>query len=126
MCASNKQSLEVTFPHLSSKYPSLAIWVAEEPTLILPIFNEVAYEITLELYPEYYNIHSEIYVRIIELPVEDKLRDLRKLHLNALIKVKGVVIKRTQIFPELSKMYFRCSCGDLKGPIFHNSLKEPK
>lgn len=31
MCGNNKQSLEVTFGHLSSKYPTLAIWLAEEP-----------------------------------------------------------------------------------------------
>jgi DNA replication licensing factor MCM2 len=58
-------------------------------------------------------------VRIRELPVEDKLRDLRQIHLNALIKIKGVVTKRTNVLPELNKMYFRCVCGDIKGPIFH-------
>ena len=77
MCSNNRQSLEVTFLHLSNKYPTLAIWLAEEPTLILPVLNEVAYEITLELFTEYYQIHTDIYVRIRDLPVEDKLRDLR-------------------------------------------------
>ena len=77
MCANNKQSLEVTFHHLSTKNPTLAIWVAEDPALILPIFNEVAQEITSELFPEYHKIHGEIFVRIKDLPVEDKLRDLR-------------------------------------------------
>lgn len=50
----NKQSLEITFKHLSSKYPTLAIWLAEEPSLILPILNVVAFDITLELFPEYH------------------------------------------------------------------------
>lgn len=126
MCANNKQSLEVTFTQLSQKYPTLAIWLAEEPNLILPILNEIAYDLTLELFPLYHNIHTEIYVRIIDLPVEDKLRDLRKMHLNCLIKVRGVVTKRSCLFPELNKMYFRCGCGDLKGPIFHSSTKEPR
>ena len=57
MCTNNKQSLEITFNHLSQRNPTLAIWLAEEPTLILPILNEVASEITIELYPEYNNIH---------------------------------------------------------------------
>ncbi len=39
MCLQNKQSLEVTFLHLSTRYPTLAIWLAEEPILILPILN---------------------------------------------------------------------------------------
>ena len=77
MCGSNKQSLEINFSQLSSRYPTLAIWLAEEPELILPIFNQVALEITLEIFPDYENIHREIFVRIRELPVEDKLRDLR-------------------------------------------------
>lgn len=126
MCGNNKQSLEVTFNHLSAKYPTLAIWLAEEPELILPIFNQVALDITEEIFPDYKNIHREIFVRIRDLPVEDKLRDLRQIHLNALIKIKGVVVKRTNVMPEMNKMYFRCTCGDLKGPVLHNSIFEAK
>eukprot|EP00347_Sterkiella_histriomuscorum_P014795 403359496 len=126
MCANNKQSLEVNFSHITLKNPTLAIWLAEEPSQIFPILNQVGYELTLELFPEYYQIHKEMYVRIIELPVEDRIRDLRKVHLNALIKIKGVVTKRSCVYPELNKMYFKCQCGDLKGPILHNNAREPR
>lgn len=108
MCSNNKQSLEITFIHLSSKYPTLAIWLAEEPSLILPIFNDVCMDVTLELFSEYNSIHTTVYARIKELPVEDKLRDLRQIHLNALIKIRGVVTKRTGVFPEYQKIYYRC------------------
>ena len=57
--------------------PSLAIWVAEVPNLILPVFNEVAHELVNEVFPNYDQIHREIFVRIRDLPIEDKLRDLR-------------------------------------------------
>lgn len=57
MCSNNKQSLEITFQHLSFKYPFLAIWLAEEPSLMLPILNEVALEVTLELFSDYQLIH---------------------------------------------------------------------
>jgi DNA replication licensing factor MCM2 len=77
MCLNNKQSLEVTFNHLSQRFPTLAIWLAEEPSLILPILNEVAFELVCEVYPDYYKIHTEVYIRVKDLPVEDKLRDLR-------------------------------------------------
>jgi DNA replication licensing factor MCM2 len=56
LCSLNKQSLEVTFLHLSTKYPTLAIWLAEEPSLILPILDEVAKDLVLEVYHEYGNI----------------------------------------------------------------------
>jgi DNA replication licensing factor MCM2 len=53
MCENNKQSLEITFLHLSSKYPTIAIWLAEEPTLVLPILNDVALSLTLEMFSDY-------------------------------------------------------------------------
>ena len=99
MCRQNKQSFEVKFTDLASKQPTLAIWLAEEPTHMLPILNTVASEIVYEIYPDYTDFHQEIFVRMSELPVEDKLRELRQLHLNALIKFRGVVTKRTQVFP---------------------------
>lgn len=101
MCQANKQSLEVTFGHISRKFPTLAIWLAEEPVLVFQMLNEVAMELVLEVYPSYQKIHSQVFVRIRDLPVEDKLRDLRQIHLNVLIKIRGVVTKRTGVFPEL-------------------------
>jgi DNA replication licensing factor MCM2 len=77
------------------------VWLAEEPSLILPILNEIGLELALEIYPRYDEIHKEIFIRVKDLPIEDKLRDLRQIHLNAMIKIKGVVTKRTGVFPEL-------------------------
>lgn len=122
MCRNNKQSLEVFFPDLSNELPNLAIWLAEEPNLMLETLNEVAFEIVCELYPDYSKIHDKIFVRIGGLPVEDKLRDLRQVHLNALIKIRGVVTKRTAVFPELKQFYNRClNCGNVSGPFFVNN-----
>ena len=65
-------------------------------------------------------------MRVKDLPVEDKLRDLRQIHLNALIKIRGVVTKRTGVFPEQFKIFFRCQCGDIKGPFYHNTENEAR
>ena len=62
---------------------------------MIPILNSVACEIVQEIFPDYTDLYQEIYVRINELPVEDKVRELRQVHLNALIKFRGVVTKRT-------------------------------
>jgi DNA replication licensing factor MCM2 len=88
--------------------PTLAIWLAEEPALMLPILDNVAKDLVSEVYPDYTNTAKRIFVRVKDLPVEDKLRDLRQVHLNALIKIRGVVTKRTGVFPELVKMWHRC------------------
>ena len=127
MCQNNKQSLEIVFSNLSQKFPTLAIWLAEEPKLMLDIINHVASDVVSEVYPDYYKIHDKIFIRVKDLPVEDKLRDLRQVHLNALIKIRGVVTKRTQVFPELKEMYYRCqTCQDLKGPLYNNSSDDAK
>ena len=126
MCKQNKQSFEVNFTDLASKQPNLAIWLAEEPTHMLPILNTVATDIVCEIYPDYSEYYQEIFVRITELPVEDKLRELRQVHLNALIKFRGVVTKRTQVFPQYAKMFFKCQCGDVKGPIFQTDVAAAK
>ena len=126
MCQNNKKSIEVNFVHISNKLPQLAIWLAEEPATMIPILNDVAADTVAEIFPDYSKIHPEIFVRIRDLPVEDKLRDLRQLHLNALVKFRGVVTKRSGVFPQYYKMFIRCVCGDLKGPTYGTTLAEAK
>jgi DNA replication licensing factor MCM2 len=126
MCQNNKQSIEVNFVHISNKQPTLAIWLAEEPAQMFTVLNSVAADIVAEVYPDYSRIHAEIFVRIKDLPVEDKLRDLRQVHLNALVKFKGVVTKRSGVYPQFYKMFLRCICGDLKGPTFAATVQEAK
>jgi DNA replication licensing factor MCM2 len=122
MCSENKQSLEISYTHLTNANPTIALWVADEPQVILPFLNEIAFEIVLSQFKAYSNIYQEIYVRIRDLPIGDQLRDLRHHHLNKLIKVRGVVTRRTGVYPQLKVMVFFCSkCGEKKGPIFQNS-----
>ena len=85
--------------HISNRLPNIAIWLAEEPAKMIPILNDVAADTVAEIFPEYFKIHSEIFVKIRDLPVEDKLRVLRQQHLNALVKFRGVVTKRSDVFP---------------------------
>ena len=58
---------------------------------MLAIFNEVTGDVVLQQFADYGEIHDEIFVRITDLPIRDNLRELRQVHLNALIKVGGVV-----------------------------------
>jgi len=51
MCTHNLQSLDVTYSHISKKYPSLALWIATNPQYIFPMLNEVAMEVVKEIYP---------------------------------------------------------------------------
>mmetsp|Transcript_9857 Transcript_9857/g.24280 ORF Transcript_9857/g.24280 Transcript_9857/m.24280 type:complete len:895 (+) Transcript_9857:158-2842(+) len=125
MCSANKASLVVSYTHLSTSVPTLAIWVADAPTQMLELFDEVAQEVTLTLFRNYDRIVSQIHVRIKDLPIVDSLRDLRAMHLAALVKVRGVVTRRTPVFPQLKMVKFNCAkCGFLLGPFFQTDSKE--
>ena len=69
MCAKNKQSLEVSYSHIVNFNTVMSLWVAEEPQLMFPLLNDVAYRVANKLYPGYYNIQFEIFVRISGLPI---------------------------------------------------------
>ena len=123
MCSKNKSSLEVDFNHLDSKHPTLSMWIVTEPNVILPYLNDVALECAKKYFPDYGEIHAEIFIRIDNYPVQDKIRDLRHKDLGQLIQVRAVITQRSAIFSQLKKVYYVCKCGDRKGPVYLSSIE---
>lgn len=118
MCMRNTQSLLVSYMHLSKSKPTLAIWLADHPAGVLPLLNAVANKVVYEQFSNYGEIHDEVYVRIVDLPLADALRDLRTIHLNALVRVSGIVTRRSQVKPMLSKVFYHCpTCNASVGPV---------
>lgn len=123
----NAESLEVSFDHLAMSKATLAYFLANAPTEMLKIFDQVAMEVTLLHYPDYERIHAEIHVRITDLPVRYTLRELRQAHLNCLVRVSGVVTRRSGVFPQLKYVKFDCGkCGATLGPFHQDSNVEVK
>ena len=123
----NAESLEVSFDHLSSSKATLAYFLANAPSEMLKIFDQVAMETTLLHYPDYERIHAEIHVRITDLPVQYTLRQLRQSHLNCLVRVSGVVTRRSGVFPQLKYVKFDCmQCGVTLGPYPQDGSVEVK
>jgi DNA replication licensing factor MCM2 len=61
-------------------------------------------------------VHDRVYMRVADLPTTDSLRELRCTHLNQLIKVSGVITRRTSVLPMLKHLKFRCQrCNSLSG-----------
>jgi DNA replication licensing factor MCM2 len=115
MCSNNKQSLEVNFVHLVEYNKHLAEWIIQSPQLVLPLLDDVAFNLTCEIFPQYQNIYTEIFVRIRDLLEINNLRELRYFHLQSLVKIRGVVTKRTNVFPYLKKAFYICNnCGERK------------
>lgn len=127
MGEANSESLEVSFAHLLSSKAILADFLRQCPEEMLKIFDVVAMEATEIHYSDYTRIHSEIHVRITEYNDLINLRDLRQSHLNNLIKLRGVVTRRTGIFPQLKYIKFDCpACKTVLGPFFQDSNQEIK
>ncbi|KAI9137071.1 MCM-domain-containing protein [Paraphysoderma sedebokerense] len=125
MCEANSESLEVSYMHLQSTHAILAYLLANAPTDLLKIFDEVAFEVVQINFEEYDQIHKEIHVRITDLPSVLTLRDLRQQHLNSLVRVSGVVTRRTAVFPQLKYVKYDCTkCGAVLGPFHQDVIKE--
>ncbi|KAA8646502.1 MCM DNA helicase complex subunit MCM2 [Aspergillus tanneri] len=121
----NSASLEVSYAHLSNTKAALSYFLANEPTEVLKVFDQVALDVTLFHYPQYHDIHNEIHVRITDLPITYTLRQLRQSHLNCLIRVSGVVTRRTGVFPQLKYVMFTCTkCNITLGPFQQEASQE--
>ena len=118
MCAANSESLEVNYHHLSQAVPILAIWVADAPKEMLKLLDEAAMDTVRIMFPDYEQIHQTVHVRITDLPIEDPIRDLRQAHVNCLVKVSGVVTRRSPVFPQLKHCKYTCTnCSYVLGPF---------
>ncbi|THH19967.1 hypothetical protein EW146_g1327 [Bondarzewia mesenterica] len=121
----NSESLEVSYLHLAISKPILAYFLTNSPSAMLAIFDEVALDAILVYYPNYRRIHSEVHVRITDLPLSSSLRDLRRNNLNNLVRVSGVVTRRSGVFPQLKYIKFDCrKCGAVLGPFYQDATKE--
>lgn len=133
MANEGRKSLEVDYRNLSKAQPLLAIWSADAPRQMFEIFNSAARQVAAEMFPERLEAieavggELEVYVRLTGLPVSDTIRELRNHHLNCLVKVSGVVTRRTGVFPQLKLVKYDCvKCGYTMGPFAQNSEHEVK
>jgi DNA replication licensing factor MCM2 len=129
MTKENGQSFEVSYQHLGLVYGSvLALWLIDAPDLMLSLFEEAAnYFVFRTLFPHYINVHRSIRVRIAEMSICDPIRDFRQMHMNVLVRVEGVVVRRSPTYPQLQAVKYDCGrCSFIIGPIMHRGDKEQK
>lgn len=123
----NAESLEVSLVHLMEAKGILAWFVCFAPSEVLPIFDRVAMDCVELQYPDYALIHAEIHVRLTDHASSTKLRDLRETNMGHLVKVSGVVTRRTGVFPQLKLVHFDCvKCKTVLGPYAQESHQELK
>ena len=127
MCEQNKSSFEVSYTDLANKEHVLAYFLPEAPFQMFEIFDKVAKDIVLSIFPTYERVTTEIHVRIADLPLIEELRTFRKLHLNQLVRTLGVVTATTGVLPQLSVIKYDCvKCGYVLGPFVQSQNAEIK
>jgi DNA replication licensing factor MCM2 len=77
MAEQNGRSFEVSYTQLSQMQALLALWLADAPSEMLEIFNEIASQLVVERFDRYNQIAEEVNVRITDVPAVETLRDLR-------------------------------------------------
>jgi len=121
MARNNESSIEVSYMHLYETEPLLVSWLSESPTPILELFDECITKHTLRIFPSYTKnvIHDQIIrARVSNLPFVDEIRRLRNDHLFKLIRICGVVTRRTTVYPKIKTAYYNCmACNALQGPF---------
>jgi DNA replication licensing factor MCM2 len=123
----NLESLEVSYTHLLESKPLLAKFLLHAPAPMIKLMDATAHAVVLTMWPHYDRIHPQVHVRISDLPAKIALRDLRQEHLNRLVRVSGVVTRRTGVFPQLKWVKFECvKCGEQLGPFNQEAEKEIK
>lgn len=84
----------------------------------MPYLNKVAMDVVLQFYPQYGKIFPEVFVKVKDFLLEEDLRNIRHKHLGKMIKIKGVITRRSAVFSQLKMIYLECRCGHTIGPLF--------
>lgn len=106
MVNSNKQSITINFQDLHTSneqndqkwfgvLKTITTWLINYPAVIIPYFNEVLNQITLDINKNYNLIHSNVYVKIKNYNIKNELRDIKQKDLQNLIRFEGVVTRRS-------------------------------
>lgn len=123
----NAESLEISFVDLSDAAPFIALCLNACPAEMLQLMSDAIMRCVLIYFPEYDSIHEEVHARVTHLPTSISLRDLRMHHLNTLVRVRGVVTRRSDVFPQLKYVKFNCKkCGGILGPFYQDRYQDIK
>lgn len=120
MCTMNFESIEISYMDLLDFHSSLD----EDPETFISVLGDALTRVTRSYFPNYHLIKPIVHARIFDLPVIDCIRGLRNTHLNKLIRISGVVTRRSGVFSLYSIVKFTCTkCKATFGPFIGKDLK---
>lgn len=109
---------------------TLYMYLIKYPAETILIFDKIINSIYIDRHVDKSrneNFDKNILSRIINLEEETRVRDLNPNSINKLLSVKGVIIRCSDIYPEMKDAYFRCvNCQNSKFEIIQKGrVKEP-
>lgn len=118
MASMNRQSVYVDYFDLEAFSPVIALASVSMPIKILPLLNEALQSVVRSSFPRYSQIRPVLIFRLVNIPSYDKIRSLRNTHLNTLVKVQGIITKRSTVRPVISLVKYTCQkCKAVVGPF---------
>lgn len=119
MCAENRESLFVSYLDMQSFDEMLIKVLVVSAESALAVFDEALQIVVSSIFPNYSLIKSRVNIRITDVPVYEELRELRNENLGSLIQIKGIVTRRTGVYPRTYSAKYQCmSCNSIFGPFF--------
>ncbi|XP_055342701.1 DNA replication licensing factor mcm4-A-like [Paramacrobiotus metropolitanus] len=112
--------------HLRDFSPKLYSQLISYPQEVIPMFDLAATELFFEKYPDD-KLSSPIQVRPFNLHKASVMRLLNPEDIDRLISISGMVIRTSNIIPELRDVVFMCSICDhrQRGEIIRGKINEP-
>ena len=109
-----RTSILVDYEDLLSYDADLATYLIEHPDKALEAFREAAYEAMRVENPMYADkIKPVLTVRIKTLPDKVPLRSVTAKQLDKLVSVSGMVVRTSEVKPQIIKAAFRCPLGHI-------------
>lgn len=120
MCSMNYESVEFDYMDLKDFQDTLE----NDPESFISVMDEALGRVTKNYFPNYHLIKPILHARIINLPITEEIRGLRNTHLNKLVRINGVVTRRSGVFSLYSIVKFTCTkCQATFGPFIGKNLK---
>lgn len=124
MCSMNLESMEVSYLDVECQSQDLVRLLDQHAEKTIEIMDTSLESVVRTHFRNYHLIKPRVHVRIVDLPVMDGIRSLRNKHLGRLVKINGVVTRRSGVFPLYSIIRFNCvKCKGVFGPFVSSSFK---
>lgn len=118
MCASNLESITIKYTDLTKE---LVEYLETSADVFLDTLNTAIQRVTKKYFPNYNMIKPRVYGRISNVPVIEEIRSLRNSHLNKIVRIKGVVTRRSMVQSVVEIAYYKCAmCKTTTGPFESN------